>query len=182
MLNGRRLSLVPLMGLRLRKVLRPPSYVGCGGFQGIRAGSYPCGGDTASDDVAIGDDFPIRVAGQTVRRDSIKEGVFSSHDAPHWKSGEGAPSVSTKSLKLTNRRSRRSRQNCSVRNFFVIKIAHLAMISRLRTCFQPLFGPSRQFLIVVGNPKHLTPCVLVFHLVGQRARSFPHARANALDH
>jgi hypothetical protein len=28
--------------------------------------------------------------------------------------------------------------------------------SQFLLCFQPLIGPSRQFLIVVGNPNHLT--------------------------
>jgi hypothetical protein len=67
---------------RLRKVYRLPFCVGCGGLLGVRAGSYPCGGETASDDVPVSDDFPVPVAGRTVRRDTIRKGAFSSHDTP----------------------------------------------------------------------------------------------------
>jgi hypothetical protein len=47
-----------------------------------RASFCHCGGETASDDVPVADDLPVPVAGRTVHGNSIRKGVFSSHDTP----------------------------------------------------------------------------------------------------
>ena len=75
--------------------------LGGGSLHGLRAGSYPCGGETASDDVPVRGNLPVPAAGRTVQGDAIRKGVFSSHDTPPWKPVErGNASVSVK--KLTN--------------------------------------------------------------------------------
>jgi hypothetical protein len=71
----------------------PPIAVlmGCGGLQGVRAGSYRCGGETASDDVPIGETSQYQFADRTVRRNTRrKKRPFSrATTLPPQQAGEG---------------------------------------------------------------------------------------------
>jgi hypothetical protein len=62
--------------------------------QGLRAGLYGRGGETAIDDFSVGDNFPVPVASRTVLADPVRQRVFLGHDAPHDETGGSAIGLS----------------------------------------------------------------------------------------
>jgi hypothetical protein len=72
----------------------------------------------------VGDDLPVPVAGRTVRGDTIRQAFSRSTTLPLRIRRKGRLEFCTKSMKLTDGRSWRSGQNCSVRTFLWNPRAH----------------------------------------------------------
>jgi hypothetical protein len=102
-----------------RPISRPPVDVGDGGSHGVRASQRLRGAEAARDDLSAIGDFPVPIAGRTVRRNAIAIWTCLSHDSPGG---------STVGLSATGARGVDPRAVCS--------FDHLGRA--------PLFGPGRR--------------------------------------
>ena len=105
-----------------RRLLRS-ALMGCGGLQGVRAGSYHCGGDIARDDVPTAHDLPVPVATYAVRGNVVSKRGFLGLDFD-WRH-HTSPRVDIIPIprvardKTNEIKARACVQNCSVRRFYL---------------------------------------------------------------
>ena len=101
-----------------------------GGSHGVPASQRLRGGETASDDVPPASDLPVPIATVAVQRNlATKCGFFSlgfdQHVTPR---GHVIPIPARHRREVNEIEARATAQNCSVGQFFVVKIAHLEFL------------------------------------------------------
>jgi len=77
-----------------RQIFRPRVDVREGGSQGVRASQSLRGGDAARDDLPATGDFPVPIAGRTVRRNVVAVWTCWCHDTPPFDPGGSAIGLS----------------------------------------------------------------------------------------